>query len=1234
MAPGKKKSVPLKKRKTVSAKKKKIISSRKKKSTSFKKKKAIPAKKLAKKKKLVSVKVTPRGKRKKNAKHVAASKKKTKIPAGKSKKNSSTKKNESALVLRGAVNLPFNEVNIRYKDVAKKTNFIYGLTVHLTQNDLPYDPKTGISENAHFVICADTIYIDSSLINPGYDISICARLILIMEPVCIITTPLLPANNYKPGDKAQLTNGAPGTHGSDGKDGDNGLNAGNISIATENFWIPGSGSAIASKLDLNMRNVLYTLFENNFKKIFQGQSAVPDKKIPNVFLFNMNVAFSSKQADLDLSGTTISKIEFPNFTGGYDPHTENCWLEVVLKVFVNTNIRITSMYGTTAVFDAKAVMTGQFEIVVNQEYNVNLIKKDFSKKGTVRLKITRPAFNVRWIKEPMFIASEFDNAYFVRLTENQLMNHVTDSLKIKIQNTVTPEENPFRSNFQLHLITSGGMGGRGQDGSDGFAGKNGRDGVKDTRDRNLMNGERGGYGGNGGSAGKSGKGGKPGAISVKIINDQSRIWIAGMNEGGPGGRSAEPGLPGAAGTAGRAGNFLDYSKARPPLHMPINFQGEPGHFGMAGLRAKYVGQNGETGPHFGKYWAVDSGVGYDSVAAFMFSENLLLTQRAAEFSYLSAVKKDDFRYPVTLAMWLYNITTGILRKQIVAPQWNEQGLATAKGVNDFSKTMLDYYQRGLDFYGHYPNWAPILSLESYQRRIDQLIPLGKIIEDQFRKYQDDKTKSDERLAIIGTVKTKLLADIRNDNDEIDELQSQIELTLTLIVNLNIILQEQQAYVFRTEQIFTAEFKKYISIKSSCKFKDIIEAVSTIVKMGSAVYGNVQNIAIFADKFETITSTTDNIINSIKIIQQVKTGFDSLKEGWEKLTKVLDGDKKAVGLMMAKREEFDEMIKDLLGEFKAADELKSAVDDMFDIIDKRNQTICTYNSHFVSKAKLQAQVIQKSAQLSEVTVLLKQQNPDPALPSFTSFMQHSYNTIKTTLVRKLYEENRAFAYWSLQESPFSTSDMNMATLSDTHSRLSEKIDLYKERKGGPFQPFTQQIEIKAEDWELAFRTFPETRKISFTFDLSMKEFRNQFQVMASKVAIEFPDVKSENDVFSLRLVHSGHSFQRADSKSEPVEFSHLPRTVPYKIDFKNPKNTGGGLIGDNEAKGAKQGYSGLSPFTLWTLDFSLLSDNEFKVLANMTRFVLTFEGTYTSPLLMNKFRKEIAEKKLNRKKVKN
>ena len=71
--------------------------------------------------------------------------------------------------LAGEPNLPFNEVNIKFKDKQKGINYRYGLTVRLTQDDLPYDPVTKSSEKVHFVVCADTVIVDSTLINPGKD---------------------------------------------------------------------------------------------------------------------------------------------------------------------------------------------------------------------------------------------------------------------------------------------------------------------------------------------------------------------------------------------------------------------------------------------------------------------------------------------------------------------------------------------------------------------------------------------------------------------------------------------------------------------------------------------------------------------------------------------------------------------------------------------------------------------------------------------------------------------------------------------------------------------------------------------------------------------------------------------------------------------------------------------------------------------------------------------------------
>ena len=52
--------------------------------------------------------------------------------------------------LAGEPAMPFNEVNIKFKDKQNGISFRYGLTVKLTQDDLPYTPETKSSENLAF----------------------------------------------------------------------------------------------------------------------------------------------------------------------------------------------------------------------------------------------------------------------------------------------------------------------------------------------------------------------------------------------------------------------------------------------------------------------------------------------------------------------------------------------------------------------------------------------------------------------------------------------------------------------------------------------------------------------------------------------------------------------------------------------------------------------------------------------------------------------------------------------------------------------------------------------------------------------------------------------------------------------------------------------------------------------------------------------------------------------------
>ncbi len=1111
-----------------------------------------------------------------------------------------TDKPQLFTALAGEPNMPFNEVNIKFKDTKKGINYRYGLTVKLTQDDLPYDPRTKTSEKVHFVVCADTVIIDSALINPGKDISIFARKIICKPGAKIITTNVAPAADWASGTYPEQKDLGPGAEGAKGANGGDGGNAGNIRIRAESIVTETAGVSGEVKIQLwEPRDILKEKVTARLA-IFRTQPvSIPDTRLSKVPFISQDLVVPF---DVDIKNIRLTALENLTTKVTWDPYTDISNVECSGSVSLAYTMTI-NMNGRG--FSGEA--SGSYSQLISQAYKMDVAKYEFAKEGTQKTESMSPLFMVNWLVDDM-------TKLFLAVYTGVILDAVCQKLFIYLESKL---KEPFESLFEngslgtkadLILMAKGGRGGQGQDGHIGVQGALGNAGqVRAIMDPFKANGGPGQRGGRGGDAGKAGTGGNGGSISVSVIKGSALLnYSVAGGDTGPRGMGANGG-PG--GKGGVAGSWMQNTAK--PGGMPSfkEVAGIEGSVGPTGNPAAFMGALGA----FGTNGTFNKEAGnYKTIAQSLFAEQLLITQRAAEFSFLAAVNATDYEYPVMLASWLNNISSAVLGSDFTAEQWTDETKPIAQSIRGFSDTMLGNFQRGLDFYGHYRSWTPILSLNSYQKRIDQLITLGKIIEDQYRVYQNESTKAEEKMATINMVKTKLEADLTQETEEIKDMLDEISRLDKLVAELGNALQEHNKVIIKAEDLFTIEFKAYTKRKTECDFEQVIELIVTIVTAGAAVLEKINGIKGAFDKFSGAKETMDKMKGGIKVLEEAKATIDALKKGNDKIQKLINPAKKEIGLMITQKEEFDKMIKEYLGEFDAAQKLKDAVDQLFNLIETRNEAICTYTSHYITTAKRQAEVDQKKAQIGQVITLMKQAQADPALPAYTAFMQNAYTSLKTVIVRKLYEENRAFEYWSLQESNFSTHDVNMATLSNTHAQLLLKIDTFKERKGLPFQPFTQQLDINTADWEIPFRAFASTKKFVFNFGINRTEFKNKYQVMVSKVKIELPDIQRKEGVIYMRLKHSGVCYQVADAGKPAIQFSHMPRTVPYQIDYKNPVNTGGGVIGDNETQGGKQGYAGLSPFTSWTLDFSLLSDEEFKGLESVKIFRLTFEGTFIQP----------------------
>ncbi len=1126
-------------------------------------------------------------------------------------------------------NSPNNELNIM--SVSGDIHYFYGLNISLTQDNIPYIPPVPgariLPSAASLVVYGDTVTVDSHLMNPGKDIKIIARKIILKKNATINTSGPDPNQDtdFEPGQPAQQKDQSLGATGTAGAEGGPGIKAGDVLLMAES--IEGDTDSINGNVifeDLPITRPLTGMVNSSIDAFKNTQGidpfSIPDFQIPiptDALRIQGSLNFKNNQitglSNIDLDYVTWNQLTF----------------ESIIKIKIK-NINYACTFEMISTLPLPFKLDGSIK-AENFEYDL-LIQSTID---PVNKTVPQQQMSINEINLTLHYGIDGELSFIdpSKFLEDNLTPLIVEKIKQyskqKLDQIISnlSIQSLFKTAFNALVLTKGGRGGRGQDGHKGETGAQGAPGQNmGVVGQELPNtpmtpvppeaiGGKGNQGGQGGDAGKSGAGADGGNITVGYIKPHS-ITIAYNNSGGDGGPPASPGAGGDGGQGGPTGNYKVDVMVYINSFQEETREGGSGPQGDAGPPASFQGAWGQYGTHGilsvngsdASQGTAEKKFTYDQLAPFMRTEQLFIMKRAALFSYLNAQTEDDYKYPLELANWLLNITNPIIQDGFTADAWDSNDIANAKGINDFAENMLSHYQRGLDFFGHYKNWVPILTLDSYQTRLSQLLALGKIIEDQFNIYIDEKKGADQKIAAIDETRQKLRNDIQNDQNEIEELNNQIEQTDQAIQNLKTLLQKQNNIISEDKRLFTDEFREYVEKQNECTFMETLTAISGIIQIGTGVVNGIGVISGAFTVAETATTAIKQFQNAIAIIEKVNSTISSIQLGLDKVnkTRVKSQNKGDVGFVAVNRKDFDDFIKGYLGKINAAEELKKAVDHLFDMIDTLNQTICSYNSLYVTKNKVQADLDCKNSELEKVAAMRQEKLPDPALPGYTLFMQNAYDNLKAVIVKKLYEENRAFEYWSLKSSNFSTSDLNMATLVTTHENLLKKIDPVKSRSDSIYEPFTQEIDIKADQYIMGFELLPLTKKLVFNIPVNIKSFSNQYQVMAEKVKIELPDITTKDNVLTLQIIHPGTGLQVPNNGGEPVHFVHLPRAVPYKIDYQNPHNTAGGLIGDRD-----QGYTGLSPFTFWTINFDL-QGNEWLDLTIIKRVKLTFSGTFVGP----------------------
>lgn len=1082
---------------------------------------------------------------------------------------------------------------------------IYGFDLEISQADLPYDASVANrqpSEKA-FTICADRLVVKGNLLNPGRGLTLIARELIVDSGAIFDAGGPSAEKDFAPHDLPVQSNTSFAAKGANGANSSKALLAGKLNIFAEHIavgvnkphknsellplsdWLSSTVSAISkdqrtnTKLSNQPIKGLFLEFKL-FQKMRGDLKNTVINGLQNWRPANARLNNETQGIDLDVHFPKLS------LTGDFD--------------FSNTLLKFSSTNFSAHARLSLLVKPGEHEHIYQAGNALMLldsgVKLDVKQLGEVTM-----------LPEAQHVLT----AALGKIVEKTLAVGIESAINKRLKDG------------NLFLLSQGGRGGRGQDGHKGMPGEKGTDGVKTNMHGqmskqgtiisvpDIARGKDGSQGGQAGSSGRSQDGSEGGQINLGMIKPASGAVVLSV-AGGQGADAATPGAPGAGGKGGWGAELIFNIWADLGNRKEVG-TAPNGQDGPAGKLAEFkgnIGKNGDDGLAFVNSLALQKAktfkqAPYSAIANKYPLTLLQITQNQADLLYLNAQTEADFAKANTLYLWLANITASFNNKpSATGTGLAAKDIAVRKQLNKNANLELSRMALGLDYFGHAVNWVPVLSLNALQTRVKSLLDIGKIVEDTYNKYQKKNAKVATRLDHLDHMRSSLEKAIKRDQGEIRDLAEHLEDAFDKVIQSLDAANAQRDLILQSEFDYKKAFIDYtIKQNLECTFEDILTTLLDVALFSAEIVsglGQIKEIAKAANVFKG----TDALIKVLKVAKSTEKSISGVLKSFNEMHDLNQGQ----GKIVLEKKEFDDLISDYLGKFPEADQLHDLVYQYFDLIEAHNNLALGYTALWVSRLRLVNEVAQKQAELQHIAALRSKQH-QAILPEHSAFMERAYWHVKSSLIRKLYDFNRAYNFWSLKQRPFTVDNTSIAHMADTYVSWSDDIDKYLSRKG-PYQPFQETITITPKSHPSAFQTLHTSQRLNFRLDINRQRrtsFANMSHIVATKVSIELPDLQTESGVAFLTLMHSGtsdmNSIARKTKPGGVLSFAHAAREIPYKIDYGNPKNTAGGLIGDKD-----QGFWGLSPFTVWELSFDN-QGNSWINLESIKRVKLTFEGYF-------------------------
>ena len=1071
--------------------------------------------------------------------------------------------------------------------------------IRLTQAHLPYQPVTGkrLPSTKHFAVFADRIVLAGVLTNPGRNIELNAREIVIEKPTTLDAGGAYADKDFEPGKPAVQKDAKDGAAGTDGTDGTVGGNGGSIVINTRRVS--------------NKTANAHALSAEDLAAVGTRAFAEHPPKIDNTGKLERFEIARTKMFGNELT-IFLDDGRIEGFTG-LSLETAQLDRSVVGRVGMRLALPTLTITGVLSMGAPQRVSSPAFACKIDAAATMGADGKIGAVEMALSLIVDKPIrFQVPYV-------------------DGVLSGAALDMLRKRIAAHLHGAVEALLASFAgalvkvpLVLLAGGGRGGRGQDGHAGMHGESGADGAKTSKHGAETEhgfgfpeeaiGKAGLQGGRAGSPGQSGNGGNGGQVVMNVIDPVALEIVYGVGAG-QGGAQASPGDrgPGGRGGAGALCKMFNSRTGRPvedkrapdgpdgPLGPAAKGNGSAGTAGNAGAPLQFNGK-----PFSGGNVAALS---FGALAQTLSLSQLLITQNVTDLDFLNARTEGELTALAESYAWLIEINEPFAGAANDVARVPAPERKVRVGIRNGAIVALMRLQQGLDFYGQSYNWAPVLNLAYLTGRTDNIIQLGTVVENQYNKYLEKGATDLQRMTAFREAKQAIDLKLGAFADEVKKLEPHIDNFRSEIEEYSEDLRRQRTLLLEKQLEFKDQLIEHLREEAELGFSDFLDILGTVIGCVGGVVGSAGGIKTAIDAVKKAEEFSKKVKGVVEIFKKAKATLDNLNKVYKTIKGLGGEDNPDAAKILVDADEFDKMLKEYLGKLDAAGELRKAIDYYLELAQARNMAAYNYTTLVAQLLSAQTQHDQLYSGIQNVNAELAA-HQDNVLPIYTAYLRDAYEEMQRYLLRNIYLENRAYQYWSLEERQLETDNLNIATLAATHHRLMTAIDSFRE-ENEEFDDFRQKVTIRADRFPNEFAAMLKSRSLAFTLDIRDEEgFEHMSYIVARSFKLVFPDIVDAKKTLSLNLIHSGQAVLNSNvDRGKPGAlhaFSHRPRVRAFKIDYKDKENTAGGTLGDEA-----QGYIGLSPFAMWRIDFDL-KGNEWLDLKGIKTIELTFEGRMLGP----------------------